>query len=64
MNGPKFHPTIRRPTAAKSNTNNHADWTDRSPAAIGKYGLLTLQQSEKNGLKMMQKKRILKEVQP
>lgn len=36
MNGPKFNPTIKRPAAAKNITKIHADFTERSPAAIGK----------------------------
>ena len=36
MKGPKFNPAIDRPAAAKNITKNHADWTERSPAAIGK----------------------------
>lgn len=51
MNGPKFHETIRRPAAAKNNTKIHADWTERSPAAMGKYGLFTLQSFQKYKLK-------------
>lgn len=43
MKGPKFNPTIRTPTNARDNTKNHADLTERSPAAIGKKGLFTLQ---------------------
>lgn len=36
MNGPKFSTTIERPVTAKNITKSHADWTERSPAAIGK----------------------------
>lgn len=42
MKGPKFVTTIENPAAANNTTNNHAVWTERSPAAIGKYGLFTL----------------------
>ena len=43
MNGPKLNPTTNSPAIAKKITNSHADCTERSPAAIGKYGLFTLQ---------------------
>ena len=36
MKGPKFNPTIDRPTTATNITKNRADWTERSPVAIGK----------------------------
>lgn len=36
MNGPKFSATIKRPVTAKNITNDHADCSERSPAAIGK----------------------------
>jgi hypothetical protein len=42
MKDPKFDTTIEKPATANNITNNHADWTERSPAAIGKYGLFTL----------------------
>lgn len=43
MKGPKFNPTIKTPAAASNNTKNHAVCMERSPAAIGKNGLFTLQ---------------------
>ena len=42
MKGPKFDITIEKPAAANNITNNHADSAERSPAAMGKYGLFTL----------------------
>lgn len=36
MNDPKLNPTIKTPATEKNNTKNHADLTERSPAAIGK----------------------------
>lgn len=47
MNGPKLNPTTKSPAIAKNITNNQADCTERSPAAIGKYGLFTLQKQIK-----------------
>ena len=48
MNGPKLNPTITMPATAKNITNNHADLTERSPAAIGKKGLFTLKMRHKS----------------
>jgi hypothetical protein len=48
MKGPKFDITIEKPAAANNITNNHADWIERSPAAMGKYGLFTLFSSIKS----------------
>ena len=42
MKGPKFDITIEKPAAANNITNNHAASAERSPAAMGKYGLFTL----------------------
>ena len=48
MKGPKFDITIEKPAAANNITNNHADSAERSPAAMGKYGLFTLYNSIKS----------------
>jgi hypothetical protein len=48
MKGPNFAITIEKPAAANNITNNHADSTERSPAAMGKYGLFTLFNSIKS----------------
>ena len=48
MKGPKFDTTIEKPAIANNITSNHADSTERSPAAMGRYGLFTLFNSKKN----------------
>lgn len=48
MKGPKFDTTIEKPAIANNVTSNHADSTERSPAAMGRYGLFTLFNSKKN----------------
>ena len=48
MKDPKFNTTIEKPAIANNVTSNHADSTERSPAAMGRYGLFTLFNSKKN----------------
>lgn len=51
INDPKFSATIKKPKAANDKTSTHAEKAVRSPAAIGKYGLLTLHKKKSQNVK-------------